>query len=354
MPRPITLFSGQWADLPLDVFCKKARSFGYDGVELACWGDHFEVRKALDGKAGATYLKKKWLTLHKHDLRCFALSAHLVGQAVCDRIDARHKEILPPYIWGDGDPEGVRQRAAEELKLTAIACRKFFEAAPRPIRDQLKQWGGDGMALTVNGFTGSPIWHLVYSFPPVLPGQIEGGYHEFAERFTPVLDVFEENGVRFALEVHPTEIAFDIVSAQRALDALLDRASFGFNFDPSHFVYQGVDYIQFIREFGKRIFHVHMKDAWHSSTPRRSGTFGSHLPFGDAQRNWEFRSLGRGSVNFEEIIRALNFAGYHGPLSCEWEDQNMDREHGAAEAAAFLRRLDFARSAIVFDAQFDK
>ncbi|HVT81441.1 MAG TPA: sugar phosphate isomerase/epimerase family protein, partial [Phycisphaerae bacterium] len=348
MPRPITLFSGQWADLPLDILCKKVRTFGYDGVELACWGDHFEVRKAMDGKAGVSYLKKKWQTLEKHKLKCFAISAHLVGQAVCDRIDARHKAIVPDYVWGDGNPEGVRQRAAEELKLTARACRRFFEAAPREIRDQLKQWGGGKMPLTVNGFTGSPIWHLVYSFPPVLPGQILGGYKEFAERFNPILDVFEEEGVRFALEVHPTEIAFDIVSAQRALEAVLDRPSFGFNYDPSHFVYQGVDYIQFIREFGKRIFHVHMKDAWISPTPRRSGTFGSHLPFGDAQRNWEFRSLGRGSVNFEEIVRALNFAGYRGPLSCEGEDQNMDREHGAAEAAAFLRRLDFARSEIVF------
>ncbi len=354
MARPLTLFSGQWADLPLEVFGKKAKSFGFDGLELACWGDHFEVRKALDGKAGASYLKKKWLILQRAGLQCFALSAHLVGQAVCDNIDARHQAILPDYVWGDGDPEGVRQRAAEELKLTAIACRRFFEAAPKPVKDRLKEWGGGEAKLTVNGFTGSSIWPLVYSFPPVLPGQIEGGYKDFAERFNPILDVFEENGVRFALEVHPTEIAFDIVSARRALEAVLERASFGFNFDPSHFVYQGVDYVQFIREFGRRIFHVHMKDAWFSPTPRRSGVFGGHLPFGDAERYWAFRSLGRGSVDFEEIIRALNSVGYAGPLSCEWEDQNMDREAGAAESAAFMRRLDFAPSAIVFDAQFEK
>ena len=360
MPRPVTLFTGQWADLPLDAFCAKARKFGYDGAELACWGDHFEVSKAVDGKAGANYLKKKWATLQKHGLKCFAISAHLVGQAVCDNIDERHKQILPAHVWGDGKPEGVRRRAAEELKQTAIACRRFFDAAPREIKDQLKEWeaaggGGSGKTrLTVNGFTGSSIWHLVYSFPPVLPGQIEGGYKDFADRFNPILDVFEDQGVRFALEVHPTEIAFDIVSARRALEAVRERPSFGFNYDPSHLIYQGVAYVRFIHEFAKRIFHVHMKDAWVSKYPRRSGVFGGHLSFGDPERNWEFRSLGHGSVRFEEVIRALNFVNYQGPLSVEWEDQNMDREHGAREAAEFVKKIDFARSQIVFDAQFDR
>jgi sugar phosphate isomerase/epimerase len=355
----VTLFTGQWADLPLETLCRKARGFGYDGLELACWGDHFEVNKAIDGKAGINYLKKKWQILEKHGAACFAISAHLVGQAVCDLIDARHQQILPPHVWGDGKPEGVRQRAAEELKDTAIACRRFFDLAPRAIKDRLAQWAkGRGEAskdhLVVNGFTGSSIWHLVYSFPPVLPKQLDDGYKDFAARFGSILDVFAEQGVKFALEVHPTEIAFDIVSAHRALAAVKQHPSFGFNYDPSHFVYQGVDYVQFIRELGNRIFHVHMKDAWLSPTPRRSGVFGGHLPFGDPERSWEFRSLGHGSVNFEEIVRALNFANYRGPLSVEWEDQNMNREHGAAEAAAFVKRSDFARSEIVFDAQFDK
>ncbi len=357
MPRPLTLFSGQWADLPLDAFCKKAADFGYDGVELACWGDHFEVRKALDGKAGASYLKKKWTTLQKYGLKCFAISAHLVGQAVCDPIDARHKHILPDYVWANGDPETVRQNAAEELKLTAIACRRFFEAAPTPIRDHFKQSAkGKSPAgkLTVNGFSGSSIWHLLYSFPPVLPGQIEAGFRDFGDRFAPILDVFEENGVRFALEVHPSEIAFDIVTTRRALDAVSGHPAFGFNYDPSHFVYQNVDYVGFIREFAARIFHVHMKDAWTSPTPRRAGVFGGHLPFGHPERSWEFRSLGHGSVNFEEIIRALNAVGYAGPLSVEWEDQNMDREHGAKESAAFVKRLDFTPGQVVFDAAFEK
>ena len=344
MARPITLFTGQWADLPLATLCKKAKAFGFDGLELACWGDHFEVDKALNDKS---YCKKKWEVLQKAGLKCFAVSAHLVGQGVCDNIDARHQAILPPQVYGDGKPEGVRQRAAEEMKNTARAARKFFDAAPAAIKKELKQ-------VVVPGFTGSPIWHLVYSFPPVLPGQIEAGYADFAKRWNPILDVFDECDVKFALEVHPTEIAFDMVSAHAAVNALKGRRAFGFNYDPSHFLYQGVDCVAFIREFADRIYHVHMKDVWQSPVPRRSGVFGGHLPFGDPERFWEFRSLGHGNVPFEEIIRALNGAKYQGPLSVEWEDQNMDREMGAKEAAAFVRKVDFAPSAIVFDAQFDR
>jgi sugar phosphate isomerase/epimerase len=344
MARPVTLFTGQWADLPFETLCKKAKSFGFDGLELACWGDHFEVQKVLKERG---YIKKKWDTLAKHGLKCFAVSTHLVGQAVCDLIDDRHKAILPEHVWGDGKAEGVRQRAAQEVMDTARAARKFFDAAPTAVKKQLKR-------TVVNGFTGSSIWHLVYSFPPVQPRQIEDGYKDFARRWNPILDVFDEHDVKFALEVHPTEIAFDIVSAQKAIEVLAGRRAFGFNFDPSHLVYQGVDYIEFIRELGDRIYHVHMKDAWKSPTPRRSGVFGGHLPFGDPQRYWEFRSVGRGSVNFEEIIRNLNFIGYQGPLSIEWEDQNMDREHGATESAAFVKAVDFEPSDIVFDAQFDR
>ena len=151
MARPVTLFTGQWADLGIEEICTKAKSFGYDGLELACWGDHFEI-----DKADAAYCKSRRDLLDKHGLKYFSISTHLVGQAVCDNIDPRHAQILPDYIYGDGDPEGVRQRAAEEIIKTGKAAKEF---------------GAD----VVNGFTGSSIWHLVYSFPPNLPGQIDAG-----------------------------------------------------------------------------------------------------------------------------------------------------------------------------------
>ena len=344
MPRPITLFTGQWADLPFETLCEKAKGFGYDGLELACWGDHFDVAKALKDDA---YVKSRWDMLAKHGLSCYAISNHLVGQAVCDLIDERHKEILPGEIWGDGEPEGVRQRAAQRMIDTAKAARKLMDAKP-----QSDSWGVK--PAVVNGFTGSSIWHSLYAFPPTSQGYWDKGFQDFADRWSPILDAFDREDVNFALEVHPTEIAFDTASAARAVEAMGGNKRFGFNFDPSHFGYQGVNYVDFIRKFGGRIFHAHMKDAWWGHGDGTVGVFGGHTSFADPRRHWDFRSVGRGDVNFEEIIVALNDVGYDGPLSVEWEDSRMDREHGATEAAAFLRKLDFKRSEIAFDAQFDR
>ena len=331
MARPVTLFTGQWADLPLEEICKKAGAggFGYDGLELACWGDHFQVDKALSDD---TYCARKRELLERYDLQLFAISNHLAGQAVLDIIDERHKAILPEYVWGDGKPERVNERAAEEMKNTARAAQKL------------------GVSV-VNGFTGSSIWHLIYDFPPVPRKMIDAGYKLLADRWNPILDVFQETGVKFALEVHPTEIAFDIYSAERALEALGRREEFGFNFDPSHLLWQGIDPVEFIRYFPDRIYHVHMKDA-STTLNGRTGILTSHLPFGDARRGWDFRSVGRGAVRFEEIIRALNAIGYNGPLSVEWEDSGMDREAGAKEAAEFCKNVDFEPSKRAFDAAF--
>ena len=330
MARPVTLFTGQWADLDFMTMCAKAKDFGYDGLELACWGDHFDVSRALQEE---DYCQGRWDLLNQHGLKCFAISNHLVGQATCDNIDSRHQAILPEHVWGDGDPEGVRQRAAAEMKNTARAAARL------------------GVKV-VNGFTGSSIWHLLYSFPPTDPKTIDQGYEDFAQRWLPILNTFQEAGIRFGMEVHPTEIAFDISSSKRALEALNAHPAFGFNYDPSHLGYQGVDYVGFIRLFRDRIFHVHMKDVFWSSEPCRAGVFGGHLPFGHPDRYWDFRSLGRGGIRFEEIIRALNEIGYEGPLSVEWEDAGMDREHGARESAAYTKQIDFKRSEVVFDAAF--
>ncbi len=331
MGRPITLFTGQWADLPLEDVARKASQFGYQGLELACWGDHFEVDRAL---ADDSYCANRRDVLERYDLQVHAISAHSVGQAVLDPIDARHKAILPAHVWGDGDAAGVNARAAEELKNTARAAQKL------------------GVGL-VNGFTGSSIWHLVYAYPPADEELIAAGYELFAERFHPILDVFGDCGVQFALEVHPTEIAFDLFTAERALRAIDRREEFGFNFDPSHLHWQGIDPAEFVRAFGERIYHMHVKDAV-VRLNGRNGVLGSHLPFGDSRRGWEFRSPGRGSIDFEEIIRALNEAKYAGPLSVEWEDPGMDREAGAREACQFVQNLDFSPAGASIDAAFSE
>jgi sugar phosphate isomerase/epimerase len=326
MARPLTLFTGQWADLSLAALVAKASSWGFDGLELACWGDHFQVDRVL---ADPAHRVEKLALLERHGLRCWALGAHLVGQAVCDRVDDRHARALPAEVWGDGDPEGVRQRAAERMKDTARA------AAACGITQ-------------VNGFVGSPIWHLIYSFPPNDFDEVERGYAEVAARLSPVLDVFEQEGVSFALEVHPTEIAYDFVTTRKLLDSIGPRKSFGINLDPSHFAHQFLDPAEFAIEFAERIQHVHVKDSKKRLDGRRS-ILGSHLPFGERERGWEFVSPGHGDVDFDAFIRALNAIAYTGPLSIEWEDSGMDREWGAQEALAFVRRIDFPPSTREFD-----
>jgi sugar phosphate isomerase/epimerase len=330
MSRPVTLFTGQWADLPIEIMCQKAKDFGYDGLELCTWGNHMEIDKA-DQK----YCDERKMLLEKHGLKLFAISTHLVGQCVCDNIDDRHKGILPDYIWGDGDPEGVRQRAAKEIIETGRAAKRL------------------GLDVVI-GFTGSSIWHMLYAFPPTSQQMIDEGFKDFARRWKPILDEYQKMGVKYALEVHPSEIAFDIETARRALKALDYHPAFGFNYDPSHLGYQGVDYVKFLYEFSDRIFHVHMKDAHWSNSPRDIGVFGGHTDFGDNRRFWNFRSIGRGRIDFESIIRALNDIGYQGPLSIEWEDSGMDREAGAKESCAFTKRVDFAPSGLAFDEAMQK
>ena len=345
MPRPVTLFTGQWADLPFETLCEKASMFGYDGLELACWGDHFEVEHALKDR---DYCKRKWEVHLDHGLTMFAVSNHLIGQAICDNIDERHRSILPDGVWGDGDPEGVRKRAAKQMIDAGKACRKMVDANPD------KRGKKDPFPAVVNGFTGSSVWHSIYAFPPTTQAYWQKGFDDFAKRFTPILNAFDKVNVNFALEVHPTEIAFDIVTAERAVQAVRGHKRFGFNFDPSHLGYQGVDYIKFIRTFASRIYHVHMKDVWWGRGDGTVGVFGGHTTFTDPRRHWDFRSLGHGDIDFEGVIVALNDTGYAGPLSVEWEDGRMDREYGAAEACDFVRNVDFPRSDIVFDAQFDR
>ena len=328
MARPVTLFTGQWADLPLTELAQKVNDWGYDGLELACWGDHFNPAK---GATDPAYCEQQKNILKEYNLSVYSISHHLAGQLVCDlNNDARSDGFAPSDCAGD--PEKKRAWAVETMKQTAIAAKNM------------------GLKV-VNGFTGSSIWHLIYSFPPVSEEQIEEGFKYFADMWHPILDVFDENGVKFALEVHPTEIAFDTVTAERALEAIDRREAFGFNFDPSHLEWQGVNPVNFIKNFPDRIYHVHMKDAI-VSLDGTSGILSSYMNFGQPGRGWDFRSPGRGQVNFEEIIRALNEIKYEGPLSVEWEDAAMDREAGAQEAVDFVKQIDFLPSDHVFDEAF--
>ncbi len=172
MARPVTLFTGQWADLPLETLAQKAKSWGYDGLELACWGDHFEVDKALKDD---NYCKAEEM-LKKNGLQVFAISNHLVGQCICDNIDARHKAAVGREIWGDGYPEGVRQRAAQQMIDAGKGARRL----------------GVGV---VSGFTGRSMRRSLSSSPPVLPDTIRASNDDFPKRCSPTLAVFMKEGV---------------------------------------------------------------------------------------------------------------------------------------------------------------
>jgi len=321
MSRPVLLFSGQWTHLPLEELAQKLNDWGYQGLELCCWGDHFEVQRALSDD---DYCQHKLDLLARHDLALLVLSNHRVGQAVCDRIEPRHRKILPDYVWGDGEPEGVQQRATAEMLATVQAAQKL----------------GVG---TISGFTGSSLWPGVTGYPPSSPSEVQEGMRDFAHRWLPILDACSDAGIRFALEVHPGEVAFDLFSAELTLQAIDGREEFGFTFDPSHLHWQGVDPVEFLRRFPDRIFHVHIKDIA-MTLDGRTGVLNAYQPNGDVRRGWEFRSPGHGGIHWESIIRALNAIRYEGPLSVEWRDPGMDPDYGAEEACKFVKRLDFVSS----------
>jgi sugar phosphate isomerase/epimerase len=330
MSRPVTFFTAQWADLPFEEVAKLASGWGYDGLEIACWGDHLDPNRWNDEE----YVQGKLDVLAEYNLGVWAISNHLTGQAVCDDpIDQRHRDILRDSVWGDGDPEGVRRRSAEEIKNTARMAAKL-------------------RVKTVVGFTGSSIWKYLAMFPPVSQEAIDAGYRDFADRWNPILDVFDEVGVRFALEVHPSEIAFDYWTTQRTLEAIGHREALGLNWDPSHMVWQDLDPVGFLWDFKERIYHVHCKDTKKRLNNGRNGRLSSLLQWADGRRGWDFITTGHGDVPWEDSFRMLNQIGYDGPLSIEWEDAGMDRMFGAPEAIGFVRRHSFDPPKAAFDAAF--
>jgi sugar phosphate isomerase/epimerase len=324
MSRPVTIFSGQWADLPFEKFCEKAKAFGYDGVEIACWGDHLDLKKAATDPG---YAEERNKILGKYGLKTWAIGTHLAGQCVGDNWDPRLDGFAPSALAGK--PEEIRKWAIQEMKYAAGAAKNL------------------GVKVAT-GFMGSPIWAYWYSFPQTSDKMIDDAFKKIVDLWSPIFDEFDKCDVKFALEVHPTEIAFDYYTAERLLKEFNNRKTLGFNFDPSHLIWQGVTPHIFLRDFAASIYHVHMKDAA-VTLDGKAGILGSHITFGDTRRGWNFRSLGHGDVDFENIIRELNVMKYEGPLSVEWEDSGMEREYGAKEACEFVRKVNFSPSDVAFD-----
>lgn len=324
MTRPITIFTGQWADLTFEEVCKTMGDIGYDGLEIACWGDHLDVKRAAEDPS---YVEERKKILEKYNLNCWVIGQHLTGQCVGDLYDKRLDNFAPATF--KGNPEKIRQWAIRDMLYSAKAAKNM------------------GVNV-ITGFTGSPIWKFFYSFPQTTEEMVEEGYQEIYNLWSPIFDEFDRCGVKFALEVHPTEIAYDFYTTRKLLEVFNYRPTLGINFDPSHLLWQGIEPHLFVREFADRIYHVHMKDVA-VNLDGRAGILGSHITFGDQRRGWNFRSLGHGNVNFEEIIRELNAMNYNGPLSVEWEDSAMDRFYGAQESLEYVRGVNFKPNQVAFD-----
>ncbi len=328
MARPVTIFTGQWADLPFEEVCKIIGEMGYDGVEIACWGDHMDVEKAA---TDPKYVEEKKAILAKYNLKCWALGNHLGGQCVGDAFgDPRLAGFAPKSCKTDED---IRAWGIQTMKYTAQAAKNMG-------------------CYVVTGFLGSPIWKYLYSFPSTSQEMVDAGFKEIYDLWTPIFDEFDRCGVKFAHEVHPSEIAFDYYTTEKLLKTFKGRKTLGINFDPSHLLWQGLDPALFFRDFADSIYHVHVKDVY-VKLDGRSGILGSHIQFGDLRRGWNFVSPGHGNVNFEFIIREANAANYQGPLSVEWEDNGMDRIFGAKDALAFTRKIDFDPSNVDFDGNME-
>ena len=326
MSRPVTLFTIQWGDLSLEEICKLGKQMGYEGLELSA--AHLDMKKAAEDPVYVQYVKD---TLKKYGLNCWAISNHLAGQCIADTLPDAYDSRLDGFAPSGmaGKPEEIRKWAVQEMKYTARAAKAM----------------GVGV---VTFFMGSPIWKFWYSFPQTSEEMVEAAYQKVKELWSPIMDEFDACGVRLALEVHPTEIAFDYWSTKKLLDVFDHRPTLGINFDPSHLIWQGLNPQLFILDFADRIYHVHVKDT-KLNLNGRNGILGSHITFGDQRRGWNFVSPGHGDIDFDSIIRALNQIGYDGPLSIEWEDSGMERVFGGTEACAFTKKINFSPSNVAFD-----
>lgn len=308
------VFTVLFNERPLEEVLSYVASLGYECVELAAWkaSNHFDVDEALTSR---DYRARLASLLESHELAVSALSNHLEGRLILGPLDETTDAWAP-----SADPDEKVSYGIERMKNTARAAAAI----------------GVG---TVVGFTGSSVWDKWYSFPPENEAAYERAWDVFAERWTPILDVFEQEGVRFALEVHPGEIAYNIETTARLLQAIDHRESFGLNFDPSHFVWQLIDPVLFLHEFRDRIYHAHAKDA---ELPRHAVARSGVIPNGGWQRvdrGFRFRVPGWGDVEWKRVLTALLEAGYNDVLSFEHEDPVMSREDGCQQAIRCLRPL---------------
>jgi len=308
----IGIFTALFGDWPLEKVASHVARLGYEAVELPAWAGngHFDLKEALGGGG-----KKVRRLLADHGLSISAINNGVAGQLTMGPHDSSTD------VWAPGmSPSEKIAYAKEQILLTARAASEME-------------------VPVVAGLIGSPVWDKWYIFPPANERLYEEGVALFAERWNGILDELKRLGVKWALEVHPTGIAYNIETAQMALAALDNRPELGFNFDPSHLVWQLIDPVVFIKTFAGRILHCHAKDGeLQEDEVRRSGV----IPTGGwmrPDRGFRFRVPGWGQVDWRRVMTALVSTGYDYVMSYEHEDPVMSPEDGAEKTVAFLKPL---------------
>ncbi len=296
----------------LDAICGWAADLGYKGVQIPTWDARlFDLARAADSK---TYCDEVAGTAARHGLAITELSTHLQGQlvAVNPAFDEAFDAFAPETLRGK--PAARQQWATDQLTLAAKASRHL------------------GLSASVS-FTGALAWPFVYPWPQRPAGLIETAFAELARRWVPIFDAYDEAGCDLCFELHPGEDVFDGATFEMFLDAAGGHRRCNINYDPSHFLLQGLDYLAFIDLYHERIRAFHVKDAEFNPTGRQ-GFYSGFQPW--IERAARFRSLGDGHVDFGGIFSKLAQYGFDGWAVLEWECCLKHPEDGAREGADFI------------------
>ena len=307
-------FAGDTAPFnSFDAICEWASSLGYEGVQIPTWDARlFDVKKASDSK---TYCDEIKGVAAQHGLEITELSTHLQGQlvAVHPAYDAAFDGFAAPEVRGN--PSARTEWAVDQVKRALRASKHL------------------GLKAHAT-FSGALAWPYVYPWPQRPAGLVEAAFDELARRWTPLLDYADENGVDVCYEIHPGEDLHDGVSYEMFLERVKNHARANLLYDPSHFLLQQLDYLDYIDIYHQRIKAFHVKDAEFNPTGRQ-GVYGGFQ--GWVNRAGRFRSLGDGQVDFGGIFSKLTAHDFDGWAVLEWECALKHPEDGAREGAEFIK-----------------
>ena len=307
----------------INTISEWASGLGYKGIQIPSWDSRcIDLEKAAESK---TYCDEYLGLLKGFGLEAVDLGSYLQGQvlafhpAYSEGFSAFH----PPNLKGDE----VTRWAEDQLKKSVYAAKNL---------------GIKNIAVMSGGF----MWHMFYPWPQRADGIVDEAFTELAKRWKPILDVAGDNGITFGYELHPGSDLYDGATFEMFLDKVDDHTAACITYDPSHFLLQQLDYLQFIRLYGERIKAVHVKDA-EFRPDGRVGVYGGYQSW--TGRAGRFRSLGDGQVDFKRMFTLLIEAGYEGWAILEWECCIKSSEQGAREGAPFIENLLIDQTEVAFD-----